>query len=179
MRHFWIASCLLGLAGCAQLGVPAGNREADENAIRDADTNWSKAAAAKNLDQVMSSYADDASLFAPGQPMATGPAAIRQVWTGMMAMPGFAISWTPIKVDVARSGDLGYSYGSYNLMMNDAQGRSASERGKYVVTWRKASDGKWKAEADIFNSDMPAAAGAPAAPQAGVQPPPPALAILP
>lgn len=179
MRYIWIALCVLGLAGCAQLGVPAGNREADENAIRDTDTSWSKAAAAKNLDQVMSYYADDASMFVPGQPMATGPAAIRQAWTGMMAMPGFGITWTPIKVDVARSGDLGYSYGSYNLMMNDAQGRSTNERGKYVVTWRKASDGKWKAEADIFNSDMPPAAGAPAASQPGGVQPPPALVILP
>ena len=37
-------------------------------------------------------------------------------------------------------------------------GEPLTDTGKYVVVWRKI-DGKWKAAADIFNSDLPASGG--------------------
>ena len=36
--------------------------------------------------------------------------------------------------------------------------RFGEDVGKYVVVWRKVGD-EWKAAADIFNSDKPAAGG--------------------
>ena len=39
--------------------------------------------------------------------------------------------------------------------VNDPQGKPVNDRGKYVVVWKKQSDGNWKAVADIINSDLP------------------------
>ena len=38
----------------------------------------------------------------------------------------------------------------------DPQGNPVTDRGKYVVVWKKQPDGSWKAISDIFNSDLPA-----------------------
>lgn len=47
------------------------------------------------------------------------------------------VNGTPIKADVAQSGDLGYSYGSYEL-----QDGARRERGYYVRVWRRVGD-RW------------------------------------
>jgi ketosteroid isomerase-like protein len=78
----------------------------------------------------------------------------------MTQLPGFALQWSPTKANMSASGDLGYTAGSYALTMNDATGRPAIERGKYIEVWKKQSDGSWKALEDIFNADTPPAATA-------------------
>ncbi|MCU1272687.1 MAG: Ketosteroid isomerase-like protein [Bryobacterales bacterium] len=155
------------LAGCGQFNVQTGsNREADERAIRDLDAEWAKAAAEKNVDQVMTSYADDASMFVPNEPIAMGKPAIRVEWTKMTSNPGYALSFSPSRVDVAKAGDMAYEFGVYSLMLTGPDGKPINDRGKYVVVWKKQPDGKWKVVADIINSDLPmtSPAAAPSAP---------------
>jgi ketosteroid isomerase-like protein len=48
------------------------------------------------------------------------------------------------------------------MTMKDAQGKPVTDRGKYTEVWKKQADGKWKAVADIWNSDLPVSAPAPA-----------------
>jgi uncharacterized protein (TIGR02246 family) len=150
------------LTGCGQFNVQTGsNREADERAIRDLDAEWAKAAAAKNVDQVMTFYADDASIFMPNEPIAMGKPAIRVEWTKLTSNPGYALSFSPSRVDVAKAGDMAYEFGVYNLMLTGPDGKPINDRGKYVVVWKKQPDGKWKAVADIINSDLPMTSPAP------------------
>jgi ketosteroid isomerase-like protein len=131
---------------------PADTRASNEAAIRDADIAWSKAAAAKEVDSVLSYYADDASSFVDKGPIATGKQAIGDAWRDLFHM-GYAISWQPTKVEVAQSGDLGYSQGTYEQNTSDSKGNPATNKGKYVVVWKKALTGSWKAVAEIANSD--------------------------
>jgi len=63
---------------------------------------------------------------------------------------------------VAKSGDMACLSGTYELTMNDASGKPVNDRGKYIEDWEKQVDGKWKCGADIWNSDLPASAPAPA-----------------
>ncbi|MFQ5927047.1 MAG: YybH family protein [Terriglobia bacterium] len=150
---------LLLLAGLVGLGVacqpqPPDTRAADEQAIREADSKWSKATGAKDIEGFLSFLADDASLLPPNAPIATGKEAIREWGSGMMTNPGFAVSWQPTQVEVSRAGDLGYTLGTYELTLNDAEGNPVTERGKYVTVWKKQGDGSWKVVADIFNADQ-------------------------
>lgn len=133
----------------------ADTRVADAGAIRAAEQDWSNAAAAKELSRTLSFYADDASMFAPNAPIATGKDAIRAIWSQEFANPGFAISWQTAKVEVSRSRDLAYTRGTYEFTLSDLKGRPFTDRGKYVVVWKKHADGNWKAVADIWNSDLP------------------------
>ena len=136
---------------------------ADEQALRDLDAQWSKAAEAKDLDKTVSYYADDAIVMPPNASAATTKEAIRSAWKEMLTTPGAAISWKATKVEVAQAGDLAYVSGTYEETMTDASGQSVKDHGKYVEIFKKQADGTWKVVADIWNSDLPASA--PAAPE--------------
>ncbi len=153
------ASCLtlLLLASACGPSTPPDTRAADVAAIRDQDAQWAKAANARDLDSTVAFYADDASLLPPTAPIANGSHAIRSVWRAMLS-PDITLSWKPDKVEVARSGDLGYVQGVYQMTTTGAQGKSTTENGKLVEIWKKQADGKWKVQSDIFNSDGPIAA---------------------
>ena len=94
-------------------------------------------------------------VLAPNEPIISGKDAIRNTLTQFYGMPGFAIKWRPNKTEVAMSGDLGYSMGSYELSVNDSTGKPMTDRGKYMTVWKKQQDGSWKAAVDMFNSDLP------------------------
>jgi ketosteroid isomerase-like protein len=126
---------------------------ADERAIRKLDKEWSAVTQSKDAGTMLVYYADDASAFPFNAPIATGKEQIQKVWTGLMAMPGFSLSFGPTKIEVAKSGDLAYDVGTFELKFNDANGSPTTEIGKYVVVWRKQPDQQWKVVADIFNTD--------------------------
>ncbi|HEY4643203.1 MAG TPA: DUF4440 domain-containing protein, partial [Bacteroidota bacterium] len=135
-------------------------RAADEAAIRQADVAWSKSAETKQMEEmggVYSYFLDDAAVLPPNEAMADGKEASRKTMGEMFAMPGFAVKWQPTKVVAARSGDLGYSLGTYELSMDGPKGKPMTDRGKYVTIWKKQADGTWKVALDMFNSDLPMA----------------------
>ena len=67
-----------------------------------------------------------------------------------------AATWQPTKVEVAKSGDLGYSTGTNTITMNDEKGKPVTTKGKYATIWKKMADGSWKVIVDIANDDGPA-----------------------
>jgi ketosteroid isomerase-like protein len=141
-----------GAAGAENNG--AATRSQDEAALRALDLAWSEAAARKDLDATVSYMADDGETLAPNEPLASGKAAIRASWENLLALPNLVIGWQPVRVDVAASGDLAYTRGTYTLSFTDPAGKTVTDRGKYLEVWRKAG-GKWKCVADAFNTDLP------------------------
>jgi ketosteroid isomerase-like protein len=102
----------------------------------------------------MAFMARDGVIMPPNEPAASGAAA--HDWAArMMAMPGFGASWSANVAEVAGSGDVGYTSGTYDLHANAPDGSPFSDHGKYLTVWKKDMTGAWKVEADIFNSDMP------------------------
>lgn len=146
----------LFVSGCGQQ-APKDTRAADETAIRNLDAQWSKTAATKDVDATVSYYSDDASVLAPNAPIASDKQSIRAAWASLLG-PDTSLNWQASKVDVARSGDVAYVVGVYQMTMKDPQGKPATDRGKFVEVWKKQADGNWKTVADIFNSDLPAQA---------------------
>jgi ketosteroid isomerase-like protein len=60
-------------------------------------------------------------------------------------------TWEPTFADVSRSGDLGYTYGSYRLTRSDvATTTEAVETGNYYRIW-KSEPGGWKVVADLLD----------------------------
>jgi ketosteroid isomerase-like protein len=131
-----------------------------EQALRDLDEQWSEVAGAKDVDKTVSYYSDDAVVMPPNAPSATTKEAIRALWKDLLT--DAKISWKTKKVEVAQSGDLAFSSGTYEVTLNDPTGKSVNDHGKYIVVWEKQADGTWKCAADIWNSDLPASVPAPA-----------------
>jgi uncharacterized protein (TIGR02246 family) len=130
---------------------PPDTRKADEAAIRAASADWSKASQAKDLDKATSYYADEAVFFVNNGARVKGKDAIKMAWKPMLETPGPGLTFETTYVEVARSSDLAYEYGTYDLKTEAKKGKVADEKGKYVVVWKKQADGSWKAVADIDN----------------------------
>jgi len=148
-----------GLVGGCGVGVHL-DESGEAAELRKLDERWSAAAAKNDLEATLSFYADDAVVLPGNAPIAADKKAIREVWAGMLG-PGTAVSWKVTKVEVAKSGELGYLYGTYDLTMKDPKGGPPEQdKGKLVEIWRKQPDGKWKCIVDTYNSDLPLPAAA-------------------
>jgi len=65
---------------------------------------------------------------------------------------GTSLTWTPVKAEMAASGDLGYTYGNYVYTAKNKEGKLVPNYGKYTSIWRKQKDGQWKVVVDMGNS---------------------------
>lgn len=138
---------------------------ADEQAIKDATAAYATALNAGNVDAITAMFGSDASVLAPGMPIATGADAIKRSMTGMMAVMKLNLRLTPTKV--SGQGDLAYEVGSFHAtatMKDSTQASPPPEDGKYVEVWSRQADKSWKMVADIWNpNSMPAAPAPPPA----------------
>ena len=115
------------------------------------DDSWSKAAGTKNVDAVVSYYADNAVAYPPNEPLAVGTAAIRKVWASYLTTPTFQISWKTTASGAEKA--WGWTTGTYEDSFTGPDGKPVVEKGKYLCLWHKGPDGKWKAVRDMWNSD--------------------------
>lgn len=149
------------LVGCVGLAAsmlactkaPADSLTSDATIHREEEV-WLKAIAARKLDATVSYYGDGALLLPPNAPIARTKDEIRQAWMQVFVSipPGAAFSAETTKVEVAPSGDLGYTTGTFAIELN----HTTIDKGKFVDVWKKQADGSWKAVIDILNSDLPA-----------------------
>lgn len=61
---------------------------------------------------------------------------------------GYDLLWEPQFAQSAESGDLGWTWGYYDLHIKES---GDMRYGKYVNVWRKDKNGNWKVAADIGN----------------------------
>lgn len=60
----------------------------------------------------------------------------------------YTLEWYPVKVEVSKSADLGYTYGNWKF--TNAKGEKSY--GNYLTVWKKQEDGTWKFVIDGGNS---------------------------
>jgi len=158
-----IAAALL-LAACSQ--PSADTRDADGKLLKDLEVQWNQEWASKDAGKLAAHYADNAVLMAPGMPASTGKDSIAKMLGEMVKDPALSLQFQTSRVEVAKSGDLGYTQGSYTMTMTDPNTKkTVNDHGSYVTTYSKQPDGSWKAVADIATSEVPPPA--PAAESAG------------
>jgi len=146
-----VVAVLLACVSCASSG-----RQPDvASEIRQLDGDWSRAAQDRDLQRVLSFWADDAIVFPPGSPAVAGKAAIREFVEKSFRTPGFSISWKTTTVAVSRGGELAYTTGTNHLTFSAPDGKLVTVEGKAVAVWRREKDGEWKCVIDIWN-DVPA-----------------------
>ena len=126
--------------------------QAEQDALRQADIAWAEAA--KTTEGHLEYFLEDAMVLGPNEPVMMGKKNIQEMLAGLHSTPGFMLHWQPISVEVASSGDLGYTVGSYSFAMTDSAGNPINDNGKYLTIWKKQPDGSWKVAADMFNSDL-------------------------
>lgn len=141
---------LVLLSGC---GSPDVDVEAEERRLMDLSREWSAVAAGDDVEALMSYWADDAVMMAPGQPPIRGKEAIREFVGSAGDIPGFSISWEPLEAHVSESGDMAYMIEQNQMTMPDSTGASITQYNKGITVWKKQKDGSWKNVVDMWNSD--------------------------
>ncbi len=81
--------------------------------------------------------ADDPVMIRPGSMPLIGRSAFVESFS---KVTGSALSWEPLRAEIAASQDLGYTFGRYTLRDGDA----IKAYGVYVSIWKKQQDGSWK-----------------------------------
>jgi ketosteroid isomerase-like protein len=139
---------LVALAACAQQGPPP--VPADPSVLMDADRAFAAAVAQGGTEAWVSWFAPDGSQIQPGSGEIMGHDALRTLMAGLDD-PNFTLSWKPLRADIAASGDLGWTTGSYTSEGIGPDGEPRRGQGRYVTIWRKAADGSWKVVMDLGN----------------------------
>ena len=151
LLNIFASALILFNLGCAAESESV-DLDAEREALLEADRAWAAAAAAGDVERLTSFWADDAINYFPGAPVARGKDAIGELVRRNRSQPGFSLSWEPQEAVVARSGDLGYTSGTFALSIENPEGSQVTRRGHYVCIWKKQADGSWKCavESTIF-----------------------------
>nr|WP_299346708.1 DUF4440 domain-containing protein [Allomuricauda sp.] len=142
---------LLTLNACTETAI---NQQAEADKLMELSKAWAKSAKDKNVEEVLSYWADDAILMSPNEASIVGIDSLSAMVERSMKIPGFEITWNPQEAYVSKSGDLGYVIvKNYMTMPIDTLGNTRTIFNKGVEIWKKQADGTWKNAVDITNAD--------------------------
>lgn len=153
----WLVLPLMCSFSCSPAVEDAAREELgmeDEAAIRALTTSFDAATSARDIDAMMSRYAEGAARMDPNVPTLIGRDAIRVA---------FVEGWeanNPVVanelVDFRISGDLAVSRGTWTATIRPASGEEPYEdQGKWAAAAERQADGSWKSIWEIWSSDLP------------------------
>jgi ketosteroid isomerase-like protein len=151
MRHWKIVIAGAVAAALSRTLVALPDAAAVKDALLAVDKEFSAEAQKVGVAEAFARYAaPDARMLPQGKDVVSGLDAVRRQMAGFPAKA--TLSWKPFHADVAASGDLGYTLGTYELRATDETGKTNVSYGKYCSVWKKQSDGKWKWVVDVGTS---------------------------
>ena len=164
VRRLLFAFLVLLLPGHAQLSLdpqakPAPNPLTDPNLapgtafLFQLEARFAKDTAAGGGAAFSSYFADDAVTLANGEAPVRGHDAIARSTT--WSPQDYQLTWTPIGGQMNASGDMGFTWGSYEGHAKDKNGNPVVTKGRDMTIWKKQSDGSWKVVLDSSNNAPP------------------------
>ena len=151
-RHLLVALLVICAASITQAQQPVRTIiEANTKQFVEA-FNKGDAAAVANM------YTVDARLLPPNAQMVSSRANIQTFWQGAISAGLKMVSLETEHVET--QGNLAVEVGRYTSTIPGAGGVTTTDKGKYVVVWKREGR-SWKLAVDIFNSDLPQATATP------------------
>ena len=148
-RRIWFVLGVLVVTAATTVIAQSGAGKAE--VLKQADRDFAKATAERRVEGWVSNFAEEGVQLTP-EGNIRGHQAIRE-YMAVLAQPEFSLAWQPVFADISRSGDLGYTLGTYELHSRDAQGNAVKRTGRYVTIWKKQKDGSWKVVLDTGHPD--------------------------
>ena len=138
-------ACATLLVGCGQQYPPA-----DPAELIAADSAFDVAVSERGSEAWVEWFTDDGAIVREGVGEIRGTEALQAALAGLDE-PGVSLRWTPTRADVAASGDLGWTTGSYVSESPTPDGTVVRGEGVYVSIWRRQPDGSWRVVMDLGN----------------------------
>ena len=107
----------------------------------------------KQVQKLVELHTINATVMPPNSKMVKGREEIMKKLNNDVQIGEQNIKFETLELIVAN--DLAYETGLYNLNVKPKKGEPFNDKGKYIVIWKKDSDGQWLMEIDIWNSDLP------------------------
>ncbi|UCH09964.1 MAG: nuclear transport factor 2 family protein [Fidelibacterota bacterium] len=127
--------------------------DAEQAALLQTDRDFNQASLDYGAAEAVHMYlADGAIMLSGGGEPITGKETIYQL---MAAGAGNVLVWIPRRAEVSRNGELGWTWGTYEVRAPGAKNGPALSSGNYVNIWRKQEDGTWKVIVDIGSVKPP------------------------
>ena len=128
------------------------SEKATADTLRQLEAEFMKAAAEHGSQGYLSYYADDAVEVPNGAPIIQGKVNIAK-GMGFLDQKDNHLTWAPVGADISASGDLGYTYGTFEFSSKGKDGKTVVDHGKYTSIWKKQQkDGSWKVVLDMGNA---------------------------
>lgn len=142
MKQIFLTGLLLILLACKP-------QQPTIDELFDMDRKFSTTAGETGFNKAFIEFAhNDAVLLRENSMPITGKTAITKLFEKANA-EGIDFSWEPVGGDIAQSGELGYTYGTY-LLKRD----TIIEKGTYISVWKKDENGEWKYVLDSGNEGL-------------------------
>ncbi|MFI5356475.1 MAG: YybH family protein [Opitutales bacterium] len=152
MKIFLSLVFLVG-ASLTVAALPANHSPTAE--LKQTEADFCALAQSAGLEAAFMRYAAPTAVVFDVDPMRLrGPAAQHERFAG--ADPKAVLTWAPVEAEVAASGELGYTWGTYEYRSPGADGRDRVSRGHYVTVWRRTTDGRWQFVLDTGSPNPPA-----------------------
>jgi len=121
---------------------PEVNLDVERNALLEADLSFSRMSEEKGAAQAFYEFVvPEAITLSAGEPPIRGRDAIK---VHLAAGPQGFFTWQPAAADVARSGDMGFTWGTAVFQVKGADEKLRINYSKYVTVWKKQNNGRWK-----------------------------------
>ncbi len=148
----------VALSGCAprQTAGPASPRATSEvrQQIEQAVARFVEAFNRGDAAAVAALYDTAGVVLAPNAPPMRGRQNIEALWAGARQQGFRTLNLQVNSVELI--GDHAIELGSYTLVVQPPGQGETTDRGKYIVIWKRQADGTWKLYRDAFNTSMPA-----------------------
>jgi ketosteroid isomerase-like protein len=125
--------------------------KANADTMRQLESEFMKDAVKYGSHGYMSYYADDSVELPNGAPLIQGKVNIAKTM-GFLDDTSNHLTWAPVGADISASGDLGYTYGTFEFRGLDKDSKPTVAHGKYTSIWKKQKDGGWKVVLDMGNA---------------------------
>jgi uncharacterized protein (TIGR02246 family) len=149
-----LAIALLVPAAGARADAAADGIEEAKAGIAKSNAKLEAAVKAGDAAAIGALYTSDALVLAPDQEIATGRAGAEKVFGGMLKAGAKNVSLHTETVE--RAGDYAIETGTVTVAMQPEGKPAQTSSGKYVVVWKRQSDGTWQLHRDIWNDNPPA-----------------------
>jgi ketosteroid isomerase-like protein len=121
---------------------PEINLEAERSALLETDLTFSRTSEEKGAAQAFYEFVvPDAINLSAGEPPIRGRDAIK---VHLAAGPRGFLTWQPTAADVAKNGDMGFTWGTAIFQGKGPDDKPRINYNKYVSVWRKQNNGRWK-----------------------------------
>ena len=133
---------------------PSVDVEAEQASLRAAADAYHEAAQTVDIDSLVDLYTNDGIMLPPNAAEEEGIQDVRNFATAFTQTPGFDIRIDDVRVEVAASGDMGYTLANAVVSIDGPDGEPVQDQIRDFHLWKK-QDGEWKVAIDIWNSELP------------------------